>query len=113
MLLSPMTDAAVATTPDERLDDLALLDIDEVKKLGGFKTSTLYAWMDQGLWPRQVRLSARCVRWPAGEVRQVLQARIAGVTAAQLVELINRLHARRLERQVEQLIVAVREQANA
>lgn len=88
-----------ATTPAQPIEgslgDLALLGLPEVLRVTGVKTSTLYAWVEKGLWPRQVKVSSRCVRWPAGEVRQVARARIAGATETQIVELVGRLHAAR------------------
>ena len=44
----------------------------------GYSRSTIYSRIAQKLWPRPVRLGARAVGWPAGEVSALNAARIGG-----------------------------------
>ena len=54
-----------------------LLPIEEVRKLTGLGTTSIYRLMKLGQFPRNVRLSTKCVRWPESRVLQYVQDRIA------------------------------------
>jgi prophage regulatory protein len=54
----------------------------------GVKKSTLYAHMDQGLFPRPVKLGARFAAWPSTEVDAIINARIAGKSPDQIKLLV-------------------------
>ncbi len=58
------------------LAELALLDIKAVSALVGLKASAINQRVRAGTFPAPVRMGARCTRWPAGKVRQWLQAQI-------------------------------------
>lgn len=73
----------------------ALLELETVEALTGLRKSALYDLMERGLFVRPVRVSHRCARWPAGEVQQLNQARIAGADECQLRTLVQRLHEAR------------------
>lgn len=54
-----------------------LLRLPEVRRLTGLPTSSLYALMQSGQFPRPVRLTQRSVAWPEILVSDWLAARIA------------------------------------
>lgn len=54
----------------------------------GMKKSTLYAHMDQGLFPRPVKLGDKFAVWPADEVSKINAARIAGKTPDEIKVLV-------------------------
>jgi prophage regulatory protein len=54
----------------------------------GMKKSTLYAHMDQGLFPRPVKLGDKFAVWPADEVSKINAARIAGKTPDEIRALV-------------------------
>lgn len=51
-----------------KLDD-ALLQISTIKHQTGLSAATIYRKVKAGEFPQPVRLSARCSRWRAAEVR--------------------------------------------
>ncbi len=59
-----------------------MLKLNEVKKMTGLSRSTIYAYIDKGLFPRQVKLGERCVAWIEDEVVAWLDARITARDAA-------------------------------
>ena len=79
-------------------DDRAALTIwrrPRVQTETGYSRSTIYLRIAQGLWPEPVRLGARAVGWPAGEVAALNAARIAGQSDGELRALVARLEVRR------------------
>ena len=48
-----------------------------VKELTGLSRSSIYAYIDKGQFPKQVKLGERCVAWVEEEVVAWLDARIA------------------------------------
>ncbi len=81
--------AEAAQAPD------ALLKIETVCALRGVRRTKVYDDMQAGLWPRPIKLSIRCVRWPASECVAINRARIAGQGDDQIRELVKRLEAAR------------------
>jgi prophage regulatory protein len=69
----------------------------DVQRETGYSRSTIYLRIEQKLWPRPVRLGARAVGWPAGEVEALNLARIAGRSDNDIRELVRLLEARRRE----------------
>lgn len=63
----------------------------QVEAESGLSRSTIYLRIEQGLWPRPVRLGPRAVGWPAGEVAALNAARIAGRTEDDIRSLVGRL----------------------
>lgn len=49
----------------------------DVERITGLSRSTIYALMDQGKFPRPVRLSARAVAWPESKIQAWLDERAA------------------------------------
>lgn len=72
-----------------------ILRLPAVLAATGFSRSTLYLRMTQGLWPKQVRLGARAIGWPAHEVEAMNLARIAGRSDEAIRALVVGLEAAR------------------
>ena len=77
------------------VDPLTILRRPAVQADSGYSKSTLYLLITQGLWPKPVRLGPRSVGWPAGEVRAMNAARIAGKTDEEIRALVETLEAAR------------------
>ncbi|ABB75474.1 transcriptional regulator, AlpA family [Nitrosospira multiformis ATCC 25196] len=73
----------------------AILRLPAVKAESGASRSTIYLRIQQGLWPKPVRLGPRSVGWPASEVAAINAARIAGKTDDEIRELVAKLEAAR------------------
>jgi prophage regulatory protein len=76
---------------------LVILRLPAVLAATGFSRSTLYLRMTQGLWPKQVRLGARSIGWPAHEIEALNAARIAGRSDEAIQALVATLEAARLK----------------
>lgn len=72
-----------------------LLRLPAVKAETGASRSTLYLRIQQGLWPKPVKLGPRSVAWPASEVAALNAARIAGMVDAEIRVLVATLEAAR------------------
>jgi prophage regulatory protein len=73
----------------------AILRLPAVKAESGASRSTIYLRIQQGLWPKPVRLGPRSVGWPASEVAAINTARIAGMTDEEIRALVIKLEAAR------------------
>lgn len=73
----------------------AILRLPAVKAESGASRSTIYLRIQQGLWPKPVRLGPRSVGWPASEVAAINTARIAGMTDEGIRALVIKLEAAR------------------
>ena len=73
----------------------AILRLPAVKVESGASRSTIYLRIQQGLWPKPVRLGPRSVGWPASEVAAINTARIAGMTDGEIRVLVVKLEAAR------------------
>jgi prophage regulatory protein len=67
----------------------------QVEAESGQPRSTLYWNIAKGTWTRPVKLGARSVGWPAGEVATLNAARIAGKSETEIRTLVAKLHASR------------------
>lgn len=72
-----------------------LLRLPSVKAETGASRSTIYLRIQQGLWPKPVKLGPRSVGWPASEVSALNAARIAGMADAEIRALVATLEAAR------------------
>lgn len=72
-----------------------ILRLPAVKAETGASRSTIYLRMQQGLWPKPVRLGPRSVGWPASEVAAINDARIAGYPDDEIRALVVRLEVAR------------------
>lgn len=53
-----------------------LLRLPEVRELTGLPTSTIYAKIAEGTFPRQIKLSARSVAWDGSQIDSWISARL-------------------------------------
>ena len=72
-----------------------LLRLPTVKAETGASRSTIYLRIQQGLWPKPVKLGPRSVGWPASEVSALNAARISGMADAEIRALVATLEADR------------------
>lgn len=72
-----------------------LLRLPTVKAETGASRSTIYLRIQQGLWPKPVKLGPRSVAWPASEVAALNAARIAGMADIEIRALVAKLEAAR------------------
>lgn len=72
-----------------------ILRLSVVKSKSGLSKSTLYEFIKQGLWTKQVIIGKRAVGWPSSEVEAINAARISGQTEKEIRELVLWLEAGR------------------
>jgi len=72
-----------------------ILRLPEVIKYSGLSRSTIYSYIDQGLWTKPVSLGARSVGWPMQEVEAINRARISGKSNEEIYKLICKLMEQR------------------
>jgi prophage regulatory protein len=72
-----------------------ILRLPAVKAESGASRSTIYLRIQQGLWPKPVKLGPRSVGWPASEVSALNAARIAGMVDAEIRALVATLETAR------------------
>jgi prophage regulatory protein len=77
------------------MNDTTLLRIQAVMAERGRGRASTYNDVKAGLLTDPVRVGANAVGWPAGEIRALNQARIAGKTDDELRELVRQLHEAR------------------
>lgn len=73
----------------------AILRRPQVEAATGKRRSTLYQDVKEGLLTKPVRLSARAVGWPAGEIEALNRARISGADDNAIRQLVAQLHRQR------------------
>jgi prophage regulatory protein len=77
-----------------------ILRLPAVKAECGSSRSTIYLRIQQGLWPKPVKLGPRSIGWPSSEVAAINSARIAGMADDEIRALVVRLeHARKTSAQ--------------
>ncbi len=77
---------------------MSILRMPAVKgKTGNKSHASVYNAIRAGLFTRPVKIGERAVGWPDFEVNAINAARIAGKTEAEIRELVQRLHAKRIE----------------
>jgi prophage regulatory protein len=70
----------------------------EVKAETGHRShASIYSAIKAGLFTSGVAIGQRSRGWPSEEVRAINAARIAGKSETEIRELVNRLHAKRVE----------------
>lgn len=74
---------------------LTILRRKQVQAETGYSRSTIYLRISQGLFIAPVKLGARAVGFPAGEVMALNAARIAGKSDAEIRTLVTCLQAAR------------------
>mgnify|MGYP000222748654 CR=1 FL=1 len=73
----------------------AILRLPKVLAISGCSRSYIYQLINEGLWPKSVRLGARAVGWPERDVSAVCAARIAGKSDQEIQQLVRLLHEQR------------------
>lgn len=73
----------------------SILRLPKVLAMSGCSRSYIYQLINEGLWPKSVRIGVRAVGWPESEVAAVCAARIAGKSNEEIQRLIRFLHERR------------------
>ena len=77
---------------------MSILRMPAVKLETGHKShASIYEAIKAGLFTKPVHIGQRSVGWPDTEVQAINAARIAGKSEAEIKELVNRLHAKRIE----------------
>jgi prophage regulatory protein len=77
---------------------MALWRIDACKAESGDRSNTsIYNRIRDGLWTKPVAIGQRAKAWPDYEVKAIVRARIAGQSDEEIRELVNRLHAKRVD----------------
>ena len=71
--------------------------IDEVCQSTGLSRSSVYKQVRLGAFPKSIKITARATGWPEDEVFKVNEARIAGLSELDMLELVRGLEASRLE----------------
>ena len=77
------------------MDDDTLLPQPAAGELVGRGRSSFYADIKAGLMTRPGASGPNSQRWPAGEVRRIIRARIAGESDDAIRALVTRLHEAR------------------
>lgn len=72
-----------------------LIGITGTAKLFDVSKGLIYKWIAAGLCPPGVKIGARAVRWPEGELHRVAEARVSGATEPRLRALVSDLVAAR------------------
>lgn len=77
---------------------MSILRMPAVKAETGHRShASIYTAVREGLFTKPVRIGERSTGWPSLEVEAINAARIAGKSKVEIKELVNRLHAQRLE----------------
>ena len=77
---------------------MSILRMPAVKAETGHRShASIYNAIKAGLFTAGVAIGQRSKGWPSDEVQAINAARIAGKSEAEIKELVNRLHAKRLE----------------
>jgi prophage regulatory protein len=59
-----------------------MIKLKEVQKLTGLSRSSIYAYIDKGLFPAQVKLGLRSVAWVDSEIESWVESKIIARDAA-------------------------------
>ena len=77
---------------------MSILRMSAVKVETGHKShASIYNAINAGLFSKPVKIGERSVGWPSEEVQAINAARIAAKSDAEIRELVNRLHAKRVQ----------------
>jgi len=67
----------------------------QVEAASGYRRSTLYLRIAQGLWTRPVHIGPRAVGWPLADIVALNSARISGKSDKEIHDLVDLLTAAR------------------
>ena len=77
---------------------MSILRMPAVKAETGHKShASIYNAINEGTFTKGVKIGERSVGWPSEEVQAINAARIAAKSDAEIRELVNRLHAKRVQ----------------
>lgn len=77
---------------------MSILRMPAVKAETGHRShASIYNAIKAGLFTRPVLIGQRSVGWPSAEIQAINQARIAGQSEADIRELVNALHEKRIQ----------------
>ena len=77
---------------------MSILRMPAVKAETGHRShASIYNAIKAGLFTKPVKIGQRSVGWVMAEVQAINAARIAGKSETEILELVTRLHAKRLE----------------
>ena len=77
---------------------MSILRIQQTKAEFGYPShASVYANVKLGLCTTGVKIGQRSIGWPSQEIAAINHARIAGKSDDEIRQLVNRLHAKRLE----------------
>jgi len=77
---------------------MSILRMPAVKAETGHRShASIYTAIKNGTFTTGVAIGQRSVGWPSTEVQAINAARIAGKSEDEIRELVNRLHAKRIE----------------
>ena len=72
--------------------------IDACKAESGDRSNTsIYNAIQAGIFTKPVAIGQRAKAWPNNEVKTIVRARIAGQSDEEIRELVNRMHAKRVD----------------
>lgn len=75
-----------------------IIRLPQVKGAFGHRSdASIYNAVKAGTLTKPVPIGQRAVGWPSDEVQAVVAARIAGMSEAEIRELVTRLHAKRID----------------
>ena len=74
---------------------MQLLRVKSVAQSTGLSVSSIYKQVRLGFFPRGVKLTARAIGWPENEILKINEGRIAGLSEAEMIELVQGLVAAR------------------
>ena len=72
-----------------------ILRLPDVLSATGLSRSTIYSYIQQGIWIKPIHLGPRTAGWPANEVTALLLARIAGQSDKEISLLVKKLEGER------------------
>lgn len=77
---------------------MSIFRMPAVKAETGHKShASIYNAINAGTFTKPVKIGERSVGWPSEEVQAINAARIAAKSDAEIRELVNRLHAKRVQ----------------
>jgi prophage regulatory protein len=72
-----------------------LVRLSDALKMCGLKRSTYYKQVEEGLWPKPVRLGLRASAWPVRELEIICKHRIAGAEDGEIRRIVSKLSEER------------------
>lgn len=70
---------------------MALIRLPEVIRESGLSRSSIYNYIDEGLFPKPIKIGERAVAWISSEVAAINEARIAAKSDEELRSLVAQL----------------------